>query len=202
MVMSKLALKVIIGLDLAGNETNPTGWAKVENGTATVCQLYRDEEIIRRTVECRPDIIAIDAPLSMPKSGAMRKADREMHRRGYRVLPPLFPSMKSLTKRAVKIARKLREQRLKVIEVHPTSTRKALEMPTKDWRKIQTLLTAIGLKGNHQTRTLTPHEIDALTAALTGILHLQGKTQRVGDKEEGFIVVPKRRGWRNLNLWV
>jgi len=199
--MSKLDLNVIIGLGLAGNERNPTGWAKLKNRTATACQLYRDDEIIHQTVKCKPDLVAIDAPLTMPTLGKMRKADREMHRLGYRVLPPTFPSMKNLTQRGIKIAQKLREHKLKVIEVHPTSTRKALEMPIKNWRKIQTLLTTIGLKGEHQVRTLTPHEIDALTAALTGLLYMQGKVRLIGDENEGVIVVPERQSWRSLNLW-
>jgi len=199
--MSKLASKIIIGLDLAGNEKNPTGWAKIKNRTTTVCQLYGDNEIIRQTIKCKPDLIAIDAPLTMPKLGFMRKADREMNRLGYRVLPPTFSSMKTLTQRGIKIAQKLREHKLKVIEVHPTSTRKALEMPVKDWRKIQTLLTTIGLEGEHQVRTLTPHEIDALTAALTGLLYIQGKVRSIGDEDEGLIVIPERQNWRSLNLW-
>jgi len=36
------------------------------------------------------------------------------------------------------------------------------------------------------------HEIDAVTAALTGYLYLQGKTELIGDEEEGYIVVPTK----------
>jgi predicted nuclease with RNAse H fold len=72
-------------------------------------------------------------------------------------------------------------------------------MPTKDWEKIQTLLKQIGLKGDLEIRALTPHEIDATTAAMTAHLYLRGKTREIGDKEEGYIVVPKRNDWRRLN---
>lgn len=198
--MSKLTLKVIIGLDLAGNETNPTGWAKMKGQRVTARELYGDNEIIRLTAECNPALVAIDAPLNMPRFGATREADREMQRRGYPVLPPLFPSMKALTQRAVKIAERLRKLRFSVIEVHPTSTRRALEIPMKDWRKIQTIFVAMGLRGDHQVRALTPHEIDAVTAALTGLLYLQGRTELIGDEDEGRIVVPTRQKWRNLRL--
>jgi len=47
---------------------------------------------------------------------------------------------------------------------------------------------------------LTPHEIDAITAALTGYLHKKRKTELVGEPREGYIVVPKKRDWRALEL--
>ena len=63
-------------------------------------------------------------------------------------------------------------------------------MPAKDREKVQLLLEQIGLEV--EKRELTPHEADALTAALTAYLKLLGKTMEIGDKEEGYIVVPKR----------
>ena len=191
---------IIIGIDLAGKATNPTGWAMLKNKTISTCHLHRDEEILKRSINCDPKIIAVDAPLSMPKKAAMRKADKEMHKRGYPVFPPRFPAMEKLTLRAIRIVRELTRRRFKVIEVHPSSTRKALKMPTKDWKKIQTILLQIGLEGDLKTRVLTPHEIDAVTAALTGHLYIQRKTELIGDKKEGYIVVPSESDWRKLQL--
>lgn len=164
--------------------------------------LHKDSEILRLSTQQSPDLIAIDAPLSLPKKGKLRKAERDMQRKGYAVLPPKFPSMKTLTLRGIKLLEKFSEFELKsrVIEVHPGSTRKALQIPTKDWEKIQVILTHMGLKGELQVRMLTPHEIDAVTAALTGYLHLKGETELIGSDEEGFIVVPKKRHWRELKL--
>ncbi len=73
------------------------------------------------------------------------------------------------------------------------------EKPLECQQKIQTLLKQIGLKGEPEIRTLTPHEIDVTTAAMTAHLHLRGKTREVGEKEEGYIVIPKRNDWRRLN---
>jgi predicted RNase H-like nuclease len=42
------------------------------------------------------------------------------------------------------------------------------------------------------------HEIDAVTATLTAVLHLKRQTERVGDEEKGYITVPKKRDWRPL----
>jgi predicted nuclease with RNAse H fold len=45
---------------------------------------------------------------------------------------------------------------------------------------------------------LATHEIDAVTAALTAVLHLESQTEQVGDEEKGYIAVPKKRDWRTL----
>jgi predicted nuclease with RNAse H fold len=191
---------VIVGIDLAGASNNPTGWAVWINKRVSACHLYDDEQILKCSTECEPDLIAIDSPLSLPKEGAMRKADKEMYKRGYPVFPPRFPAMERLTLRAMKLTQQMVGRGLKVIEVHPASTRKALKMPTKDWNKIQEIFIRLGLKGDIETRALTPHEIDAVTASLTGYLHLQGKIESVGNHEEGYIVVPVKVEWRKLRL--
>ena len=184
--------KVIIGIDLAGMEKNPTGWALWKNKVIFTCHLYENQGILGYLRKFELTLIAIDAPLSLPKKGTMRKADKEMHRHGYPVFPPCLPAMEKLTLRAMKITQQIKRGRLHIIEVHPTSTRKALKIPTKDWGKIQNVFLHMGLKGDLETRVLTSHEIDAVTAALTGYLYLQGKIDLIGDEKEGYIVVPKK----------
>lgn len=196
-----IALKVVVvGIDLAGTPDNPTGWAAWRDKNITVCQLHTDEEIITHSTECEPEVIAVDAPLSLPLEGAMRKADKAMHKQGYPVFPPMFQGMKKLTLRAMELTQKLLDRGFRVIEVHPTSTRKALSIPTKDWRKIQNIFKRLGLEGDLETRVLTPHELDAVTAAFTGYLYTRGKVELVGDSKEGFIIVPAREDWRKLKL--
>jgi predicted nuclease with RNAse H fold len=58
----------------------------------------------------------------------------------------------------------------------------------------------MGLEGDLKIRTLTSHEIDAVTAALTGHLYIEGKTELIGDEKEGYIIVPSKRDWRKLRL--
>ncbi len=108
--------------------------------------------------------------------------------------------MEILTKRAVEIAEAIRKAGFEVIEVHPASTRKALNVPTKDWQRIQAIFIRMGLRGDLETRTLTAHEVDAVSVTLTGYLYLQKKTELIGDEEEGYIVVPLRSDWRSLCL--
>jgi hypothetical protein len=139
--MLELKTKVIIGIDLAGTPENPTGWATWENKKVETRLLYMDNQILEALTQNKPEIIAVDAPFSLPKSGILRKADREIIKNGYRVFPPMLPAMRTLTMRAIKMNRLIAEKGFKTIEVHPTSTCKALNIPPKDWEKIQTVLT-------------------------------------------------------------
>ncbi|MCJ7559904.1 hypothetical protein MUO79_04720 [Candidatus Bathyarchaeota archaeon] len=71
-------------------------------------------------------------------------------------------------------------------------------MPSKDRKAIQEILKTRGLKGESETHLSTTHEIDAIAAALTAVIHLKNQTERVGDDEEGYVILPKKRDWRTL----
>jgi len=87
---------------------------------------------------------------------------------------------------------------MEVIEVHPASTRKALSMPIKDWKEIQRIFVEMGIKVSD--KPLTFHQIDAITAALTALFHIKGEEEKIGENEEGYIIVPKKMMWRELRL--
>ena len=192
--------KVIIGIDLAGKQENPTGLAVWKNKKVKTRLVYRDDQILEAITQSEPEIIAVDAPFSLPKKGILREADRKMIKNGYRVFPPRLPEMSTLTMRAMKLNKLIAEKGFRTIEVHPTSTRKALGIPPKEWGKIQTALTQIGLEGDLKVCTLTPHEIDAVTAALTAFLYMRSQTEALGEEEEGYIIVPKKQDWRTLQI--
>jgi predicted nuclease with RNAse H fold len=162
--------------------------------------LYTDSQILEALTQSKPEIIAVDAPFRLPKRGILRNADREMIKNGYRVFPPTLSAMRTLTLRAIKLNKLIAKKGFRTIEVHPTSTCKALNMPSKDWGKIQTVLTQIGLDGDFKVRALTPHEIDAVIAALTAHIYIRNQTRALGDEEEGYIIIPKKRDWRTLRL--
>lgn len=190
--------KIAVGIDLAGKATNPTGWALLKRKQIQTYNLYTAKKILAHTFNCSAKLAAIDAPLALPKKNVMREADRQMHKLGYPVFPPRFRAMKTLTLRAIRITEKLKERKTQVIEVHPASTRKALGIPTKDWKHIQEIFQKIGYKGDIEKRTLTPHEIDAVTAALTAHLYIKGKAKLVGEPKEGYIVIPLKNDWKRL----
>lgn len=198
--MLELTRHIIIGIDLAGKPQNPSGWAVWKNKRVKTSLVYTDGEIMEGIVQNKPTVIAIDAPFHLPREGLLRKADKEMIMKGYRVFPPRQPGMRKLALRAIRLNRNVAKTGYKRIEVHPTSTRKSLCIPTKDWGKIQTILAHIGLEGDVRVRTLNSHEIDAVTAALTAYLYLRNQTEALGDEEEGYIFVPEKRDWRTLKL--
>lgn len=182
----------VIGIDLAGTENRETGWALLYGCKVEILTFHSDDEILRKTLESNPLLVAIDAPLTLPKDGKMRLADREMKKLGYSVLPPLFPGMKDLTLRGIRLASKMRENGIRVIEVHPTSSRKALGLPViKDVKQIRLALLKLGLRGDIEKDKVTIHELDAVIAALTAKLHLDGKTIKVGSEREGYIIIPR-----------
>ena len=178
---------MIIGIDLSGRAANPSGLATLSGRTFKTRLVYPDEEIIELCKRERPSLVAIDAPLSFPKRGNLRNADASLIKRGLRVFPPTFAGMRSLTQRGANLARELRARKIHVIEIHPR-TSGVLLFKTWDRKLWVTRLKKMGFRfegGKSQ------HEIDAVLAAMTGMLHLQGKTEGVGDVREGTIIIPR-----------
>ena len=179
----------VIGVDLAGHPTNPSGLALLSDHKISTRLVYSDKEIVELCTRERPTLVAIDAPLSLPRRGNLRTADGELIRRGLRVFPPTFAGMLSLTERGISLATGLRTKNLQVIEIHPR-TSGVLLFKTPDRRRWMIKLKEKGVKLKEST---SEHEIDAAMAALTGALYLQEKTEEVGEAEEGTIVIPRRQ---------
>ena len=57
---------LIVGLDLAGVESRPTGLCILRDMQAETSLVYADEEILTKIKEINPRIVAINAPLSLP----------------------------------------------------------------------------------------------------------------------------------------
>jgi predicted nuclease with RNAse H fold len=193
-----LRKKITAGIDLAAKPKNPTGWALLKDNFVETSIIHADDEILKNITSMKPTLTAIDAPLSFPKIGTMREADREMIRKGYRVFPLQLPTMTELTVRATRLNTLILEKGYKTIETHPKSARKALKMPTKPDNKVQEILRRTGLRGDLEKHALTPHEIDAIVAALVAHLHIRGETESVGNNEEDRIIVPRPQDWRTL----
>lgn len=177
----------IVGVDLAGNPSNDTGLCLLTvDGSKSVKTeiLHSDEDILKRIHEIKPDVIAIDAPLIF--SGDKRQCDHIL--REYGTLPVTLRGMEILAIRGANLSKKLED--FKVIEVFATATGKILGLYDKDTRRVQKMLISAGIEGDIGTRFLTRDELDSIFAALTGFLHLDGKTKTVGDAG-GEIVVPE-----------
>jgi hypothetical protein len=176
----------IVGIDLAGLEKNDTGFCVLVDKEASVRIMHSDVEIVTAIVAENPDLIAIDAPLTTPKNGDLRKCDLELKQ--YGVLPPMLGGMAYLTKRGNKL-REILSDKYKVIEVFPTGSAKIMGFWSTEPAKRQRALLAMQIRGDTEKRMLTKDEVDSITAALTGLMFSEGKAREVGD-DEGRIVVP------------
>ena len=184
----------IVGIDLAGNPKNDTGFCDLEvtsgKKSVTTKILHFDVEIIGGVEKTNPEIIAIDAPLTY--SGVPRKCDGEL--REYGSLPVTLRGMEVLAIRGKQLAEELKAKNFKVIEVFSTASAKILgfysEPGKSAERKMQKKLLKANLSGDIERKFLTKDELDAVFAAITGYLYLSGSTRTVGD-DSGKIVIPE-----------
>ncbi|MCS7108977.1 MAG: DUF429 domain-containing protein [Sulfolobales archaeon] len=120
--------KAYVGIDLAANPSRCTGYALIEclNGCelrSMEC-LYGDDEIIKELSNLLSYdrlIVSIDAPLR--ESTGMRMIDKKLISAGFKVLPPGFKHMRSLTLRALKLIEELNSVGIRdIYETHPRSS--------------------------------------------------------------------------------
>jgi predicted nuclease with RNAse H fold len=188
---------MIVGLDLAGVETRPTGYATLTATTIETCLIYTDNEILQKILAAKPKIVAVDAPLWLPPKRKnleepngphFRASDRELLKRGIKVFPPTLGPMRKLTYRGIRLRETLEAAGLRVIEVYPGGAQDALGIPRKKQgtQKLAEGLTRLGLKG--LDGGLSDHELDAATAAYVGTLYLEGKTVTYGEPLKGIVM--------------
>jgi len=195
----------VVGIDLAGVETKPTGFCVLDeklNSKTTV--LYLDKEIIEESVKVKPDVISIDAPLALPKGRKsledreskihLRVCDRELARMGIKFFPITLGPMRKLTERGIKLKKIFEKKKFKVIESFPGSIQDILGMPRKQKgiEKLRRALIKYGIKGEVE-KAKTDHELDAISSALVGKMYLEGNYLAIGDPEEVLMILPKRR---------
>ena len=99
----------IVGIDLTGSETRPSGWCDLRGAIAETEMIGTDDEMVERILAISPALVSIDSPLSIPfgrsrvedddparaEFGIMRRCERELKRRGINVYPCLLPSMQA-----------------------------------------------------------------------------------------------------------
>jgi uncharacterized protein len=61
-----MVMLLVVGLDLAGVETRPTGFCSLIGMYAETSLTYTNQEIITKIEGLKPKVVAIDAPLSLP----------------------------------------------------------------------------------------------------------------------------------------
>jgi len=191
---------IFTGIDLAGVETRPSGFAILDEFlNAKTIILNTDAEIISRVSRSNPVVVAIDAPLSLPRGRVslevrssihLRDCDRELLRRGIRFFPVTLGPMRSLTERGIRLRKMLESSGFKVIEVYPGGAQDILGIPRKSSgvEQLRKGLARLGIKGLEGVET--HHELDAVTAALVAKMFYEGDYEAYGDPGEGLIVMP------------
>lgn len=190
----------VIGIDLAGSKNRNTGICVMNEELEAKCfVVHEDKEILEIVEKFKPDLVAIDAPLSLPKGRRslrkkekihFRECDRKLLELGIKFFPITLGPMRMLTRRGIKLRKALERKGYKVIEVYPGATQDILKIARKSvsLKKLREGLEKLGIK--IEKRKLTHDELDAITAAYTAFLHLRGKTLTLGNEEEGTIVIP------------
>ena len=204
-----------LGIDLTSAEAKPSACLGLDNQLNLIYFgfLNGDSDIQQVVNKYEFELIAIDAPLSLPKGLCCleescscqprakvkgRNCERELARLG---IPCYFTTKKSIIKtmvyRGIRLKTKLEAMGYEVIEVYPYASKLRLfgkPIPPKlrpegltflKQRICQLLpdITAYVDGVNHDM-------CDAAIAAYTAFLYTRGKTELCGEPEEGTICLP------------
>lgn len=204
-----------IGIDLTSSSARPTACVGLDQQLrlAWFDFLYRDAQIIGAIERDRPHLVAIDAPIGLPKGLCCleegcscqplsplkgRICERELSRRG---IPSYYTTKRSIVKnmvyRAIGLKAEIAARGYQVIEVYPYAAKVVLF-----GRSIPPKTTAAGIAFLRERLAqlipdLTPymprfnHDLcDALLAAYTAYVCTRGEVEIIGDSEEGAIFIP------------
>lgn len=197
----------VVGIDLTGSESRPSGWCLIQNGTASTQRIGSDEQLIRATMETKPDLISIDSPLSLPKGritvtdddpgrhafGITRECERILKKRGVNVYPSLIQSMQALTARGIRLAKYFRNLGVPVIESYPGAAQDIMNIPRKraDLGLLKAGLVEFGISGDFEDQEVSHDELDAITSAAVGLFFMSGNFEGLGNEEEEYLVIPE-----------
>jgi predicted nuclease with RNAse H fold len=215
-----------VGIDLSSSPKRASIFAGIDcSGTLTRLSLFKEsEEMLSMLEERRPEVVGIDAPLSLPsglhcleESCPCKPSNGLKGRAGEVELAQMgigcfFTSKKSIIKpliyRGVKYRKLLEEKGYKVIEVYPYATKVMLfgdQMPSKNKPEalqfLRTNLPSLARGVEEYAKNLNHDKCDAILTAYTASLFLKRETDSLGDEEEGAIAVPRlQRASRNGRL--
>jgi len=189
----------IVGLDLAGVETRPTGYCVLAGMDAETSLIFTDKEILAKIRQVLPKVVAIDAPLTLPpgrtsleerNKAHLRECDRELLKRHIKFFPLTLGPMRKLTERGMRLKRILEAENFVTIEAYPGGAQDVLGIPRKQkgLEKLKVGLDNLGLKG--LSNVMSDHELDAVTCAYVGKLFLEGNAIVYGRLDNG-IIMPK-----------
>ena len=187
---------VVVGVDLAGSARRPTGICVLHGLKAETHVVFGDDEVVQWISQARPDLVPIDAPLTLPdgrktiqdrSGGHFRDCDRELKGRGIRFFPVTLGPMRMLTERGMALKAKIEAMGYRAVECYPGAAQDLWGIPRqhKDRAGLVAGLRDLGMKGLRGG--LTGDELDAATAALVGRWFLLGKGEMIGG-DQGIVI--------------
>ena len=187
---------VVVGVDLAGSPRRPTGVCLLKRMAAKTHIAFSDEDILEIIHEAHPDLVPMDAPLSLPqgrttihdRSGEhLRECDRELQRRKIRFFPITLGPMRMLTERGLALKAQIEKMGYRTVECYPGAAQDIWGIPRQkhDIKGLLGGLKKLGVK--ELTTQMTSDELDAVSAALTGRFYLSGKGEMLGG-ENGILI--------------
>jgi len=201
--MAKTRTTLVIGVDLAGSPGRITGICLLRGMTVvSYTTVHSDDDILSFIQNAKPALVAVDAPLGLPRGRKsleerspfhFRVSDLELRRRGIRFFPLTLGPMRMLTKRGMRLKKVIEKLGIPVIEIYPGAAQDIWKISRKQGglARLRRGLEKIGLKG--LAKDMNGDELDAVTGALVGRLYLQGRAEVLGDVTEGAIIVPRKQ---------
>lgn len=165
--------------------------------------LGTDEEILNAATEVEPRLVAVDAPLSLPRGRAsiedrngphFRACDLALRRLHIPFFPITLGPMRMLTRRGVALRDALGRRGISVLETYPGGVQDLLGWPRKGEgaERLRRALVRFGFRGEVQHRSISHDELDAIACAHVARLFHLGRAQLLGDPTEGQILLPFR----------
>ena len=190
-----------IGIDFGAKLAGTTVLCRLEDGRlhteACPKKVDADQWLVQRIMDLRPNVVYIDAPLSLPAVYSnpqahgdyfYRKADRLTN-----AMSPMF--LGGLTARAMQLRRTCQEFAIPMREVYPGFLVKTMDLTEnynkKDRTKIHDFLQDLAeLCPSMLAHTPESwHEVDAVLAWWSGFRHISGLALQLGDEAEGAIII-------------
>ena len=202
---------IVCGIDMAS--AKPSTFAFIDdklNVESLVDYGELSKGFVAKLTDSDVSVVAIDSPLGFPKGmccledscpcksldGNGRLAERELSKMG---ISSYYTTKRTIIKpmiyKAIRWAKFLRHYGFTVIEIYPYATKvklfgKPVPSKTKHLSLLKELVSGLGFpsdiisKCNHD-------QIDSILAAYTGLLHIRGHTDEVGEETESKIVIPR-----------
>jgi predicted nuclease with RNAse H fold len=191
------------GIDYGARFSGNTAIAELKDKFISIYRVEKgvdaDAFILNQLEETgKPELLFLDAPLSLPKVYRKKKFKSEddfFYRRSDRELGAMSPLfLGALSARAIKLNSELQEQSLQVFETWPSALKRTLS-PDADRNKkvlqeafekfVPDFLWEKQIQLHMQPADI--HEWDALAALISAIRYKEGKATSYGEEKEGLI---------------